>query len=238
MTASEILIGLLIAAAFAGAVYLVQRHEKQRRLQLQALAREHGWAFEPGRDWDLPARFAHFPLFTRGKDRYGLNTMSGQLRCGALSCATVTGDYHYTETNHLKGEDSDTTYQVSYLALITPFEAMPALTVRPEGMMDRLGQALGFDDIDFESEEFSRRFCVKGPDKRFAYDLLHPRMMTWLLDTPPPPFVMAAGQLCVASTGSRWSHVEYRHVISWTRDFVALWPEHLLRSLEERRSAT
>ena len=237
MTGSELLFSLVVVAAIIALIFAIQHHEKQRRHKLEELAKENGWAFEPGRDWDLPARFQHFPLFRRGESRYGYNTMSGQLACGAMTCALVAGDYHYEVPHRVQGERDDTTCRVSYLVIITPFDTMPALTVRPEGLLDQLSQALGFDDIDFESEEFSRKFCVKGPDKRFAWDLLHPRMMTWLLDTPPPPFDLAAGQLCVASQGKRWTHVEYRHFLAWTKAFVALWPEHLLRSLEERRGA-
>jgi hypothetical protein len=42
-------------------------------------------------------------------------------------------------------------------------------------------QAFGYDDIDFESHEFSRKFCVRSKDKKFAYDVCHARMIEYLL---------------------------------------------------------
>ncbi len=38
-----------------------------------------------------------------------------------------------------------------------------------------------YGDISFESNEFSRRFRVKSRDKKFAYDVCHPRMIDFLL---------------------------------------------------------
>ena len=49
-----------------------------------------------------------------------------------------------------------------------------------EGLFDKLAGFVGFADINFESEEFSKRFHVKSDDKQFAYALIHPQMMEWL----------------------------------------------------------
>ena len=39
----------------------------------------------------------------------------------------------------------------------------------------------GYEDIDFESQEFSKAFCAREKDKQFAYDVCHPQMMDYLL---------------------------------------------------------
>jgi hypothetical protein len=39
----------------------------------------------------------------------------------------------------------------------------------------------GYQDIKFESAEFSKTFCVRSPDKKFAYDVCHAQMMEYLL---------------------------------------------------------
>lgn len=41
---------------------------------------------------------------------------------------------------------------------------------------------MGFDDIDFESHEFSKLFCVRSKDKKFAYDFCNAKMIDYLLD--------------------------------------------------------
>jgi hypothetical protein len=58
------------------------------------------------------------------------------------------------------------------------------LSIRSEGASDRLAEFFGFDEIKFESAEFSRAFHVKSPDRKWAYDVLHPRAMEFLLSMP------------------------------------------------------
>ena len=40
---------------------------------------------------------------------------------------------------------------------------------------------MGFDDIDFESLEFSKRYKVKSHNKKFAYDFCNAQMIDYLL---------------------------------------------------------
>jgi hypothetical protein len=58
----------------------------------------------------------------------------------------------------------------------------PEITITREGLFSKIAQAFGYDDIDFESHEFSRKFCVRSKDKKFAYDICHTRMMEFLLE--------------------------------------------------------
>ena len=39
----------------------------------------------------------------------------------------------------------------------------------------------GYQDINFESAEFSKAFNVRSPDKKFAYDVCNAAMMEYLL---------------------------------------------------------
>jgi hypothetical protein len=58
------------------------------------------------------------------------------------------------------------------------------MTIRPEGIFDKMKAAFGWDDIDFESAEFSKRFHVSARDRRWAYDVITPRTMEFLLAHP------------------------------------------------------
>jgi hypothetical protein len=60
----------------------------------------------------------------------------------------------------------------------------PELTIGPEGFFSKIAQAVGYDDIDFESHEFSRKFCVRSKDKKFAYDVCNAQMIEYLLTNP------------------------------------------------------
>lgn len=55
------------------------------------------------------------------------------------------------------------------------------MIIVPEGFFSKIAQAIGYDDIDFESHEFSRKFCVRSRNKKFAYDVCNARMIEYLL---------------------------------------------------------
>jgi hypothetical protein len=57
---------------------------------------------------------------------------------------------------------------------------VPQVSVRPEGLMSRLADHMGFRDLQFESEGFNRTFQVEADEREFAYQLLDARMITWL----------------------------------------------------------
>ena len=88
-------------------------------------------------------------------------------------------DYHYV-TGHGK---SRKVHNFSALIIQSPLPLKP-LFLRPENIFDKVTDFFGYDDIDFESAEFSRQFYVKAPEKRWAYDILHQRMMEYLLENP------------------------------------------------------
>jgi hypothetical protein len=75
------------------------------------------------------------------------------------------------------------TYHYFSCALAQVNGAWPELQVEREGVLDRVAGALGFDHIDFESEEFNRTYAVHCQDRRFAMAIIDPRMMEHLLAT-------------------------------------------------------
>lgn len=70
---------------------------------------------------------------------------------------------------------------------------LPRVVVQPEGWDEALVGMVGLRDIEFEHEEFNRRFHVRAEDREFAYKLLDARMMQYLLSTP--------GGMCVEVVG-------------------------------------
>lgn len=91
----------------------------------------------------------------------------------------------------------------------------------------------GFDDIDFESVEFSRKFFVKSPDKRFAYDVIHPAMMEFLLASDPPSLDVEQNRCCLFDGMRTWSPEQFRSTLAWARQFFEFWPEHVVCQLEQ-----
>jgi hypothetical protein len=230
----EILIFLVIFAAVLVGVYFSQKKLQQRTLDLSALASELGWQFRPENDYDHDALFAPFEVFRQGHSRYAYNTLVGQINVGPAAWPTQMGDFHYQVTSHNGKSTTTHTYRFSYLIVRLPFVRQPELLIRREGMFDALKNLFGFDDIDFESAEFSRRFCVKSPDRRFAYDVIHPRMIEFLMEYEPPTIDVEAGR-CLLSDGKRtWTPEEFRATIDWAGHFFELWPAHVTSQLEHK----
>ncbi len=231
------IIGLvvLVVAVIGVAAYLSHLAEKKRREGLAAVARGLGLRFSADRRRNHARRFDHFEIFTRGKDRYAHNTLEGELELGPWSCAVRAGDYHYiTESTDSDGRTSTTTHRFSYFLVHLPFDDTPTLTIRREGVFDKLAASFGFDDIDFESAEFSRKFHVKSSDKRFAYDVIHPRMMELLLKANPPRLEIAHAQCCTGDGKKRWEPAHFQYQARLLNRICELWPEHVARDLEDR----
>jgi hypothetical protein len=150
---------------------------KKRREAMMALAAKRGLRFDPGKNWDLAGRYGFLNKLRAGSNRYAFNTLSGQCQ----SHDVVIFDYHYeTHSTDSKGRRQTHHHYFSCFILHVP-ASFPELVIAKEGFLSKIAQAVGYDDIDFESHEFSRRFCVRSPNKKFAYDVCHARMMEYLL---------------------------------------------------------
>jgi hypothetical protein len=231
--AFPILIFVLFALIAGVAVYFGHKAAQKRREELWTLANELGFAFDPGKG---PPDSPHslFGEFQRGHSRGVLNTMRGDLDVFSRPCQTILGDFEYKVTSGSGKNRRTTTYRFSYILLRIPW-AVPGLSLRRENILDKIAGAIGFDDIDFESEEFSRRFHVKCPDKKFAYDVVHPRMMEFLMASDAPALEFSGAWCLVTDGGSRWQPAAFRSQIEFVRGFFSRWPEHLVTDLETRR---
>ncbi len=159
-------------------VLMVAGHQqaKARRALLAAWASEHGLQFEESRRRDVDEQFPGFELFRRGSGRYGENFMTGSWE----SCHLTIFEYHY-QTSSGSGKNRRTQHHRYTVIMLQPPFPLKPLSIRPEGWWDKVTAAFGWDDIDFESAEFSRRFHVGAPDRRWAFDVLTPRNMEFLM---------------------------------------------------------
>lgn len=165
-------IGIAIAAAIISNIL-----NQKRRRELEAVAQRLGLSFSPEKDYSMATRFEFLQHLDRGSNRYAYNVISGTFQGHEV----IAFEYHYeTKSHSSKGGTKTQHHHVSACLLILP-GAFPELTIAKEGFFSKIAQAFGYDDIDFESAEFSRAFCVRSPDKRFAYDVCNPAMMEYLL---------------------------------------------------------
>lgn len=229
MEPTFVLFAVLGVAAFAVIAYFAHLQEKKRRDALAAFAAEMGWRFSPQADRTLPARYPEHQAFRRGHSRVARNRLAGTLAVeaeegGRLDLPVEMGDYKYTTGS---GKNRRT-HNLSYLLIQAPPGTRSSLAVRAENLADKMAAAMGFDDIDFESVEFSDRFHVKSNNKRFAYDVLHPRMMDFLMNSLAPDIELQTGALGIHSRGGRWDPPEFKLRLRWVQQFFALWPRHMV----------
>lgn len=177
---------LAIAALVYLGVKAAQAHAERERRRLAGLSRwgpANGFAFTPGDPWNLDGRYQGVASIGTGHDRYAFECLT---RDTPVPAAIFR--YHFktwetrtvTRNGRTHTQRYETTHWRRYLIveLGAPF---PHLFLRMEGLFDRVAGFVGFDDIDFESEEFSKRYFCKSDDRQFAYAVIHPQMMEWLL---------------------------------------------------------
>jgi hypothetical protein len=162
-----VFIALVIIIMIAGAVAAAKRREALRQL-----AASLGLRYIPGKNRSMARRYEFLDKLRRGHNRYAYNILSGNYREHELTLF----DYHY-QTGSGKNTHH---YHFSFFILHLPMY-FPELVIGPEGIFSKIAQAVGYDDIDFESHEFSRKFCVRSKDKKFAYDVCNARMIEYLL---------------------------------------------------------
>ncbi|MEM9412542.1 MAG: hypothetical protein AAGA30_15615 [Planctomycetota bacterium] len=150
---------------------------KRRQRELRELASQMGFTFLPNRNYSYDERYPFLAKLCQGRNRYAYNTLQGDLQ-GHPVCYF---DYHYeTKSRDSKGRTKTNHHYFSFFIL--HFENdFPELIITKEGWISKLAQWFGYADIDFESAEFSRKFIVRSPDKKFAYDICHSRMIEYLL---------------------------------------------------------
>ncbi len=217
-----ILIAVVVVAALAAGWYLSAR----RRKELDAWAASKGIGFSPGHDRGMEAVFPHFDCLRQGSNRYAYNIMHG-----AWKNREFTGfDYHYeTYSYSSKGGRQTHHHHFSAVVLVGPVRLKP-LFIRPEGFFDKVTEFFGADDIDFESAEFSRKFFVKSPDRRWAFDVIHQRTMEFMLGMPQFS-LQFNGPAVIAWRGSRFGVADFEQAAELVEGILERLPEYVLKQL-------
>ncbi len=212
------LIALIVVAIVAFVIYGAYA-SKKRRQALAAWAASRGLMFRHTKVHNMDSSHPAFACLRQGRDRYAYNIIEG-----AWGGRAMTGfDYHYV-TGSGKNRSSH------YFSAVILNSAVPLkpLRIRPENFFDKVGEFFGADDIDFESAQFSRRFYVKSPDKRWAYDVIHARTMEFLLASPT--FAMQFDTTCVICyRGGTFKPADFQAACEVAAGVLDLLPEYVIR---------
>lgn len=165
--------GIIAVAGLVAVAYwaygIAERSRHARRLQEFALT--HSWTFSDTGGASVSG-LTGFP-FGVGSERTVEDLVEGTY--SAVPCAAYT----YRFVQRVGGERAaDQVFSITQATLQVPF---PRIDLVPEDIGTRILNSVGLADIDLESAEFNRRWRVLCADKRYAIDVVDPRMMQLLL---------------------------------------------------------
>lgn len=190
--------GLVILLLFLGGAFILtgivilviwliskaRQDEKKRREEMAQLAEKLGLRYLEAKSIGKDTIYRIFNVFNQGHSRQASNIIGGNKN----GCYADIFDYVYYITVSTGKTTTTVPHYLSIFILTVP-QNFKSLYIRRENFFDKLAGVVGFDDIDFESKEFSRKYYVKADDRKFAYDIIHPQMIEFLLSTAEVPYI-------------------------------------------------
>jgi hypothetical protein len=162
-------------ALVVGLIVLSVVMERKRRQKLALVADQLGLTFEPDKKSPATLGVAGCKLLSRGHARRAYNRMRGTVE----DVDMLLFDYQFTTGS---GKNSSTHSQ-TVAAFTFPGRTLPAFELHPEHFFNRIGAALGFDDIDFDTHpEFSKRYNLTGTDESAVRDLFTSAVLGYFED--------------------------------------------------------
>lgn len=191
-----VLLVIAIVSLIVGGITLSILYENKRKQKLKELAEEMGLSFVPDGDPHLLARFSDFKLFNVGRSRKMRNLIqgdSGEVKLAIFEYAYTTG-----------GGKSSKTHRQSVVSLHSNDLVCPDFTIRPENFLDRIGSALGFQDIDFDDhEEFSSKFVLQGSNEQQVREYFNRETLDFFTARPDICVEAQSGTLFYYRTNKR-----------------------------------
>lgn len=177
-------IGLIL-----GMVFWALHVEKKRTAAMRDFATGLGLDFLGSGSDELFVRLARFQLFNNGRNRTTKNVILGKTEIASIAIF----DYQYTTGSG----KSQSTHSQTVVAMESESLNLPSFTLRPENLFDRVGSALGFQDIDFDTHpQFSKMFVLKGADEAAVREFFDAKILDFFADRPGVHFE-AAGDMFI-----------------------------------------
>jgi hypothetical protein len=192
MSTIPIIVG--IALLVGGFIWLTFHLAKKRREGFMEVAESMGLTFHPDGSQNLLSQLGDFKLFNQGRARKMRNLIQGD--SGEVSIAIF--DYQYTTGS---GKQSKT-HRQTIVTLQSSQLNCPDFTMRPEGFFDKIGSALGFQDIDFESHPvFSKSFVLQSSNEPAIRQYFTPSLLEFFESKPGISVEAQFGKLFFYRTG-------------------------------------
>ena len=180
-------IALVVILAIVAAVYLSYKRKKD----LERLALSAGLAFDTDAAGLPYLENSGIDLFNLGHSRKCSNQI---ISSGAGADRVFFFDYSYV-TGSGKSRVAHS-YTLAFFEFSRSI--FPRFALRPENFLDKLGEMIGFQDIDIDGfPAFSKEYKLNGPDIAAVRAFFGPRIVNYF-EQNPGWRVQAAGQRIIA----------------------------------------
>lgn len=156
------------------------RAGKKRRDDMTLLTEKLGLQFNHDRNYQFADRFSFLDKLRQGSNQYAYTILSG-----TFQEHEVTAFNFHDETYSIDSNERQQTHHHHFSFFTLELEhCFPELTIANERFFSKMIQADGYNDIDFEPHEFSKKFIVRSKDKTFAHDFCTAPLIEYLLSHP------------------------------------------------------
>lgn len=220
----EVLLIVAGVALIAVIAYYSWLAAKKRREAFQTWSAAHGWNYISQRDRGTYERFRFLDKLNQGSNRYAFDRLSGEWEGRNAEAFTFHFETHSSDS---KGHRRTHHHYIGIVAISIERE-FPELRIHPEGLFSKIGQFFGYDDIDFESVEFSKKFSVRSENKKLAFDFCNTGMMEYLLQHSKTALELEGNTLAIYDA-NRLNPDEVEPYLNHLSKIRSLMPEYLFR---------
>ena len=231
----EVVVIVVLVLAAVGLAVWAHQQEKKRVAGLLAWGRQVSMTLLAER---LPNPSWPYALFQRGHSRYAQVVLRHDW---TLATPGLGGghmgmcEYHYAVTTG-SGKNRRTHHYWNTGALVDLGMQVGHVSVEREGLGDKLAAVFGFDDLDFEDAEFSKRYKVQAEAKKDAWTLLDGAMMRWWKEHPQCRIETRGREaLVVLESSGKASPERFLALKEWTMGFLAQMPRVLVNAERARQ---
>jgi hypothetical protein len=186
-------VGALVGLVVAGA----RRSAAKRLAALQAVADQSGWNFMAGSVERGAIGVGPLPLMSKGRAHRARNV----IRLSGDGPGVTVFDYQYTVG---AGQHQQTIVQ-TVAHVRSPRLSLPPFTLSAENLFHKVGAALGYHDIDFDSSpEFSKKYLLRSKQaEERVRDLFTPSVRAYFEQRTPIVVEGHEQELLVYKSGRR-----------------------------------
>jgi hypothetical protein len=225
--------------------WCIEQHlESGRQEAFSVWAKLNNWSYDCHRDRKTYHRYSFLNRLRKGSNRYAQDILRGtwdeyraeifNFHYETKTRHTVYGSgsshsysYPYTTSSYGPITTTETNHYYIGVALIQIERSFPELQIFPQSFFGRIGSALGFGGIRFESKEFSKNFTVLCADKNFAYSFCQPQMIDYLLNNPNTWLEIEENILAIYKIDEKITPSELQSFLTKLHNLRQLMPEYL-----------